>query len=107
MTVSNQRLLHETDSTPVTWTVRQRQLRVYGHGARYPEADPAHQVVSVRDNPEWRRPRGRPRNSWLEQVDRLCQEILGMGRGLAWSDPLVWCHRVGVVTCPPAYAPID
>ncbi len=51
---------------------------------RYPEADPAHQVVSVRDNLEWRRPRGRLRNLWLEQVDRSCQEILGMGKGPAW-----------------------
>ena len=109
--VSNQRLLRETDSTPITWTVRQRQLRLYGHVARYPEADPAHRVVSVRDNPEWRRPRGRPRSSWLEQVGRSCEEILGMGRGPAWRlarrDPPAWRRRVGVATRPPAYAPID
>ncbi len=102
MTVSNQRLLRETDSTPVTWTVRQRKIRLYGHVARYPEADPAHRVVSVRDNPEWRRPRGPPRNSWLEQVDRSCREILGMGRWPAWRlalrDPPVWRRRVGEAT---------
>ncbi len=106
--VSNQRLLRETDTTPITWAVRQRQLRLYGHVARFPEADPAHQVVSARDNPEWRRPRGRPRNSWLEQVDRSCREMLGMGRGpawrLAWRNPPVWRRRVGEATRPPAYA---
>ncbi len=109
--VSNQRLLRETDSTPITWTVRQRQLRLYGHVAHYHKADPAHRVVSVRDNSEWRRLRGRPRNLWLEQVDRSCREILGTGKGPAWRlacrDPPIWHRRVGVATCPLAYAPID
>ncbi len=51
---SNRRLLRETDSRPITCTVRERQLRLYGHVARYPKVDPAHQAVSVRDNPVWR-----------------------------------------------------
>ena len=58
--VSNQRLLRETESRPVTSIVLERQLRLYGHVARFPEVDPAYRVASVRDNPEWRRPRGRP-----------------------------------------------
>ncbi|MPC32140.1 hypothetical protein E2C01_025445 [Portunus trituberculatus] len=33
-----------------------------------PEAGPACQVVSKRDNPTWRRPRGRPQNLWLRPV---------------------------------------
>ena len=32
----------------MTSIVCQRQLRLYVHVARYPEADPAHRVVSVR-----------------------------------------------------------
>ncbi|XP_045130705.1 uncharacterized protein LOC123515887 [Portunus trituberculatus] len=63
--VSNQRFLLETDSRPITSIDRQRPLRLYGHVARYPEADPAYRVVSERDNPAWRRPKGRPKNSWL------------------------------------------
>ena len=43
--VSNQRLFRETDSRPITSIVRQRQLRLYGHVARYLEADPACRVV--------------------------------------------------------------
>ena len=39
--VSNQRLLRETESSSITNIVRQRKLRLYGHVARYPEADPA------------------------------------------------------------------
>ena len=60
MTVSNQRLLRETESRPITNIVRQHQLWLYGHVARYPEADPTCRVVSERENPEWRRPRGPP-----------------------------------------------
>ena len=109
--VSNQRLLRETDSRPITCIVRERQLRLYGHVARYPEVDPAHRVVSVRDNPVWRRPRGRPQLSWLGQVDESCQELLRMGRGPAWRlarrNPRVWRRRVGDATRPPAYAPFD
>ncbi len=63
MTVSNQHLLRETDSRPITCIVRQRQLRLYDHVERYPYVDPAHQVVSVGDHPDWRTPRRRPYSS--------------------------------------------
>ena len=78
--VANQRLFRETDSRPITSIVRQHQLRLYGHVARYLEADPAYRVVSVRDNPTWRRTRGGPQNSWLRHVDASCWESLSMGR---------------------------
>ncbi len=107
--VSNQRLLHETESRPVTSIVRESQLRLYGHVARLPDVDPAHRVLSVRDNPRWRRPRGRPRKSWLGKVDRSCRELLRMGRMVAWGiarrDHPGWRHRVSDATRPPAYAP--
>ena len=83
--MSNQRLLRETESRLITSIVRQRQLRLYRHVARYPEADPASRVISERDNPEWRRPRERPQSSWLGQVDASCWELIGMGRELAWG----------------------
>ena len=107
--VSNERLYHETVSRSVTSVVRERQLRLYGHVARLPEVDPAHRVVSVRDNPGWRRPRGRPRNSWLKQVDETCQDVFGVGRvtswGLARRAPRQYRRRVSEATRPPAYAP--
>ena len=107
--VSNDRLLHETESRPVISIVRERQLRLYGHVARLPEVDPAHRVLSVRDNPEWRRPRGRPRNSWLGKIDRSCRELFGIGRMTAWGlarrDRPGWRRRVSEATRLPAYAP--
>lgn len=107
--VSNERLYHETESRPVISIVRERQLRLYGHVARFPDVDPTHRVLSTRDNPEWRRPRGRPRNSWLRKVDHTCREVFGMGRADAWEfargDRPGYRRRVSEATRPPAYAP--
>ncbi len=83
--VSNQRLLHETGSRSVTSIVREGQFRLYEHVARLPDVDPAHRVLSVRDNPEWRRSRGRPRNSWLRKIDSSCRDHLGMDRAAVWE----------------------
>ena len=58
--VSDQRLFRWTDSGPITSIVRQRQLRFYGHVARYPEADPAYRVVSERNNTGLEEAKGTP-----------------------------------------------
>ena len=42
-------------SRPITSIACQHQLWLYGHVARYLEADPASQVVSKGDNLGWRR----------------------------------------------------
>ncbi len=81
--VSNQRYLHETESIHCTSIVCERHLRLYGQVAHLPDVDPEHTVLSARDHYGWRRPRGRLRNSWLGQVDRLCRELLGIGRMVA------------------------
>ena len=65
MTVSNQQLLPETESRPITSIVHQRQLWLYGRVACYPEADPACRVVSEKDKLGWKRRRGHPQSSWL------------------------------------------
>ncbi len=77
--VSNQRLLRVTESRPIACTVRQRQLRQYGHVARFPEVDRAHCVVFTRENPRWRRPMGHPQASWLRKVDESCCSWNGKG----------------------------
>ena len=61
--VSNERLLRETQMRFVTYIVSERQLGLYGHVARFPDADPAHQILSARESREWRRPMGRSRAS--------------------------------------------
>ena len=88
--VSNQRVLCETESRPITSIVHQRQLRLYGYVARYQEADPASQVISERDNLKGRRT-NEPYSLWGWQVDDFCRELLGMGR----EPGKGWRRRVG------------
>ena len=56
--VSNERLLRETQMRFVSCIVRERQLRLYGHAAHFPDADPAHQILSAREPREWRKLNG-------------------------------------------------
>ena len=91
-----------------TCIVRKRQLQLYGHVAHFPDADPAHQILSARESREWRRPMGRPRASWLQQVDRHLKEM-GKGQASAWGmarrRPLEYRWKVDAATAP-AHAPI-
>ena len=72
--MSNEQLLRETQIRFVTCIVRERQLQLYGHVAHFPDADPSHKILSAREPHEWRRPMGRPRASWLQQVDQHLKE---------------------------------
>ena len=99
--VSNERLLRETQMRFVTCIVRERQLRLHGLVARFPDAAPAHQILSAREPREWRRPMGRPRSSWLQQVDQHLKEM-GMGQASAWAmarrTPLEYRQKVDAAT---------
>ena len=99
--VSNERLLRETQMRFVACIVCERQLLLYGHVACYPDADPAHQILSARESREWGRPKGRPRASWLQQVDWHLKEM-GMGQaspwGMARQRPLEYRRKVDAAT---------
>ena len=82
--MSNEQLLKETQMRFVACIVRERQLQLYGHVARFPDADPAHQILSAREPCEWRRPMDQPRSSWLHQFDQHLKEM-GMGQASAWG----------------------
>ena len=65
-------------------------MRLFGHVARMPPGVPAHDAlraaVEVRcggvPDPTWRRPRGRPRMTWAEQ---LRGDLGGLGLREAWD----------------------
>ena len=99
--VSNERLLRETQMRFVTCIVRECQLRLYGHVAHFPDADPAHQILSARESPEWRRPMGRLRASWLQQIDQHLKEM-GMDQVSAWGmtrrRPMEYQRKVDAAT---------
>ena len=98
--VSNERLLRENQMRFVTCIVRERQLRLCGHVAHFPDADSAHQTL-LREPREWRRPTGRPRASLLQQVDQHLKEM-GMGQTSAWAvarcRPREYRRKVDTVT---------
>ena len=83
--VSKEWLLIETQMRFVACIVLERQLRLYGHVARFPDADSVHQILSAREPHEWRRLMGQPRASWLQQIDRHLNEM-GMGQASALGD---------------------
>lgn len=56
----DQRLLHETESRSLPSIGFGGQLRMYGYVARFPDVKPIYRVISVRDNPAWRRPMRSP-----------------------------------------------
>ena len=99
--MSNERLLIETEMRFVTCIVRERQLQLYEHVSHFPDVDPAHQILSVREPREWRRPMGRPRASRLQQVDRHLKEM-GIGQASAWGmarwRPLEYRQKVDAAT---------
>ena len=58
--VSNDRLLKMTGMRYVTCIIRERQLRQFGHVARFPESDSVRQILTAEDPIGARCPRGRP-----------------------------------------------
>ena len=97
-----QQAVAERDSNEIYYLHSPCQLGMYGHVASFPDADPAHQVRSVREPRKWRRPMGRPHTSWLQQVDRHLKEMW-MDQASAWGmarrRPLEYRWKVNAATC--------
>jgi len=72
--------------------VRRRRLALLGHVARMQPGIPAHDALwtaigarcGSAPGPDWKRPRGRPRTTWAEQ--------LSIGTWMAWASgrPGIW-----------------
>ena len=91
----------------VTCLIRDRQLRFYGHLARFPADDPAHRILSARDPVGWARLRGRPGATWLSQLDGNLGDAMGPAQ--AWTTarrrPGEWKRRVDAAKCHPGACP--
>ena len=69
--------------------IRRRRLALFGHVARMQPRVPVHDALrtalGVRygsiEDASWKRPRGRPRTTWAEQLSR---DLDGMGLWEAW-----------------------
>ena len=56
--MSNERLLRESRMRPITCMIRERQIQLYGHAARFPAGDPAGWILSARELAGRTRPGG-------------------------------------------------
>lgn len=64
--------VHSQPPPILSYIVRQHQLRLIWHVARYTESDSVHRVALVRDNLECWRLRKPSWSLWLQQVDKYC-----------------------------------
>ncbi|KAG2459358.1 CLAP1 protein, partial [Polypterus senegalus] len=90
--------------------VRERQLRHHGHVAHFPEGNSACEIFIVGYPSGWTRPRGRPHNTWLWQIEghfrRGTKKSNCKGREACYQEPApVSKHRARdarVWVCPVA-----
>jgi len=78
--------MNQTQQESICSTISSRRHSIFGHVRRLCESRAGHQP----DNrPGWRRPRGRPRQTWVHQLE----VDVGLTADTAWSmasDRKVW-----------------
>ena len=87
--VTNLEVKDRTRLEDIESRVRRRRLALFGHVARMQPGIPAHDALwtaigahcGSAPGPGWKRPRGRPRTTWVEQLSR---DLDGMGLWEAW-----------------------
>ena len=63
------------DPVPLSTAIKRRRMQLFGHVSRLGDDIPAKAIVAeatLRPPNDWKRPRGRPRLSWLKQVSEDC-----------------------------------
>ena len=59
---------HATQQSPLSSIVKTLRLSLFGHIARMNESTDASRILFKPPSEVWRKPRGRPRNSWVRTV---------------------------------------
>jgi hypothetical protein len=72
-TIRNTELWQQTNQQPVVMEITRRGWRWIGHTLRKPASNITRQAL--RWNPQGKRKRGRPRNSWRKDLDAECQAM--------------------------------
>ena len=107
--VSNQKVLRIAGMSCVTCQIRLRQLRSFGHVMRFPSSDPANKILSAGEPKGWRRPAGRPRKRWLEQLEENLVNVrvtgLAAARSYARRSAEVWREKVDAAKRLPGACP--
>ena len=85
--MSDDLVLREAGLGQVSFIVRERQLRLYGHVARFPAEDPAHRILSCRGPCGLTMPMGRPQASLLHHVVSYLRDTAMAGQAEAEGVP--------------------
>lgn len=100
--ISNAAIRKRTGQPPVTSTIAKRRLSLFGHVARADKSWDVVRAVSAKPPKDWRRPRGRPRSTWLSTVNGDLSP-LNLGLHSAWrraQDRQGWKALVHRATLP-------
>ncbi|XP_035696731.1 uncharacterized protein LOC118430128 [Branchiostoma floridae] len=66
--VTNEVVRHTTNQIPVSQKITKYQLNLLGHISRATPTQEVIKLITSVPDPTWRRPRGRPRSRWEDQV---------------------------------------
>jgi hypothetical protein len=76
--------LHDLHSSPtIVWVIKSRRMRWLGHVTRIGEGRGVYRVLVGK--PEGKRPLGRPRCRWDDNIKMDLQEVGYGGYGLDWA----------------------
>jgi len=97
---TNETVRSITCCSPVSERVKCSPLKFFGHLTRSAEEEDHVVSAALRPPSDWRRPLGRPRNTWLRTIDDDVQP-LNFGDHKAWRkarDREVWQQVVSTAT---------
>jgi len=99
--VTNEEVRQRTNQVPLTSIMRRRHLGLFGQVAR---SDPANDTRCDLEAPtpaQWKRPPGRPRNSWLSVVSKDMKGVSIPNAMVMVEDRMHWKRVVAEhETCP-------
>ena len=97
--VSNASVMDQVKQRPICSRICDRHITMFGHVSRLQESVPAHEALRLAvntrtgvrpdDRLDWKRPRGRPRHTWIHQLEIN----VGLTAAAAWDmagDREVW-----------------
>ena len=100
--VTNAEIRRRTGQLPVSKLIAKRRLELFGHIARSDPASDIRRAVAATAPRDWRRPRGRPRNTWRSTIEADVAP-LNFGLHTAWrraQDRTFWRTATLLATLP-------
>ena len=84
--------MDQVKQRPICSRIRDRRITMFGHVRRLQESVPAHEALRLAvnthtgvrpdDRLDWKRPRGRPRHTWIRQLEIDVGLILQLPPGI-------------------------